>query len=125
MPKLQSTRPGSRKSRLRIGTNCTVGARVILEFGEMLVIGDRVSLATGVVLLTTTHELGPTEKRAGPAVCTPVAIGNDVEIGANAIILPGVTLGDGVCVLPDSVVKASVAPGITVSGNPARPVRPA
>jgi maltose O-acetyltransferase len=125
MPKMQSTRPGLRRARLRIGADCIIGTRVILEFGEMLTIGDRVSLAAGAVILTTSHQLGPREQRAGPAVSHPVTIGDDVEIGANSIVLPGVTLGRGARVLADSVVNANVAPGATVSGIPARPQRPA
>jgi acetyltransferase-like isoleucine patch superfamily enzyme len=124
MPKIQSSRPGSLRPRLRIGANCTFGARLILEFGEVITIGDRVSLADGVVILTTTHQLGPKEHRAGAVVRSPVAVGNDVVIGADAIILPGATIGDGARVLPNSVVNASVAAGTTVSGIPARPLRP-
>jgi acetyltransferase-like isoleucine patch superfamily enzyme len=125
MPRIQSTRPGSRKDRLHIGAGCTIGAHSILEFGEKLTIGDRVTLARGVVILTTTHQLGPREQRAGPAVTHPVSIGNDVQVGTNVIILPGVVIGDGARVLPDSVVNASVAAGAFVSGIPARPVRQA
>lgn len=122
-PKIQSQNPGPLGSRLSIGAHCTLGARVILEFGEKLTIGDRVSLADGVVILTTTHQLGPREHRAGAVVRTPVVIGNDVEIGADSIILPGANIGDGARVLHNSVVNATVAPGATVSGIPARPVR--
>jgi maltose O-acetyltransferase len=122
MPKLTSS-PGPLRPRLRIGANCTIGARVILEFGEVLTIGDRVTLADGVVILTTSHELGSREHRAGPLVRNPVVIGNDVVIDADAIILPGTTIGDGARVLANSVVNASVAPGVTVSGIPARPLR--
>jgi acetyltransferase-like isoleucine patch superfamily enzyme len=125
MPRIQSSRQGSRTPRLEIGANCTIGTRVILEFGDRLAIGDRVVLAEGAVILTTTHQLGPKERRAGPIVTHPVTIGNDVEVGANAIILPGVTLGNGARVLANSVVNASVAEGVTVSGMPARPLRPA
>jgi acetyltransferase-like isoleucine patch superfamily enzyme len=125
MPKIQSPAPGSLRPRLRIGAQCMIGTRVILEFSDVLTIGDRVSLADGVVILTTTHQLGPKEHRAGPVVTSPVVIGNDVSIGADAIILPGATIGDAARVLPNSVVNASVAPGVTVSGIPARPVRPA
>ena len=107
-----------------MGTNCVVGRRVILEFGELMSIGDRVSLADGVVILTTTHELGPKEHRAGTVVRNPVVIGNDVSIGAESIILPGAILGDGARVMPHSVVNSKVAAGATVSGIPARPVRP-
>jgi len=123
MPKIQSS-PGPLRPRLRIGAHCTFGARSILEFGEVITIGDRVSLADGVVILTTTHQLGPKEHRAGALVRSPVVIGNDVAIGADAIILPGATIGDGARVLANSVVNSSVAPGVTVSGIPARPLRP-
>ena len=124
MPKIQSSPPGPLRPRLRIGAHCTFGARSILEFGEVITIGDRVSLADGVVILTSTHQLGPKEHRAGELVRNPVVIGNDVVIGADAIILPGATIGDGARVLPNSVVNANVAAGITVSGIPARPLRP-
>jgi acetyltransferase-like isoleucine patch superfamily enzyme len=124
MPKLQSNSPGPLGPRLQIGELCTVGTTVILEFGDVLKIGDRVTLADGVVILTSTHQLGPKEHRAGPLVRNSVVIGNDVVIGADAIILPGTTIGDGAHVLAKSVVNASVAPGATVSGIPARPLRP-
>lgn len=123
MPKIQSQNPGALGPRLVIGARCSVGARVILEFGDKLTIGDRVSLADGVVILTTTHEIGPRERRAGNVVRSPVVIGNDVEIGVDAIILPGANIGDGARVLHNSVVNGTVAPGATVSGIPARPLR--
>jgi maltose O-acetyltransferase len=124
MPKLQWALPGPVGARLRIGTDCIIGARTILEFGDALTIGDRVSVGDGVVILTTTHELGPRASRAGPLVRKPVNIGNDVEIGARAIVLPGATIGDEARILPDSVVTANVAAGTTVSGSPARLLRP-
>jgi len=123
MPKLQWALPGPVGAHLRIGTDCIIGARTILEFGDALTIGDRVSVGDGVVILTTTHELGRRERRAGPLVRKPVTIGNDVEIGARAIVLPGATIGDGARILPDSVVTANVATGTTVSGSPARLLR--
>jgi acetyltransferase-like isoleucine patch superfamily enzyme len=125
LPKIQSPSAGSAKSRLHVGAGCTIGRRVILEFGESLTIGERVVLQDGVVILTTTHQLGPREHRAGKVMKSPVFIGNDVEVGTNAIILPGVTIGDGARVLEGSVVNAAVAAGTTVNGIPARPVRPA
>jgi len=122
MPRIQST-PGPLRPRLRIGSHCTIGVRVVLEFGEVITIGDRASLADGVVILTTTHQLGPKEHRAGALVRSPVVIGDDVVVGANAIILPGATIGDGARVLTNSVVNVNVASGVTVSGIPARPMR--
>jgi len=123
MPMIQSSSPGPMGDKLHIGSDCTIGTGVILEFGAPLRIGDRVSVGKRVVLLTTTHQIGPPEHRAGPPVRIPVVIGSDVTIGAEAIILPGVTIGEGATVLPNSVVNASVAPGVTVGGIPARALR--
>jgi acetyltransferase-like isoleucine patch superfamily enzyme len=125
MPKVQSSTPGSVRWRSNIGADCDIGAGVILEFGESLTIGDRTSLADGVVVLTTTHQIGTREHRAGDAVKTPVTIGNDVSIGVDAIVLPGAVIGDNARVLPNSVVNGTVGPGVTVTGIPARPLRPA
>ena len=50
-------------------------------------------------------------------------IGNDVWIGQNAVILPGVHIGDGAIIGAESVVGGEVAPYTIVVGNPARPVR--
>lgn len=49
-----------------------------------------------------------------------INIGNDVWIGMNSIILPGVTIGDGAIVAANSVVSESVPPGVLVRGNPAK-----
>lgn len=125
MPRVQSSTPGSIRSRVSIGANCSFGAGVILEFGEALTIGDGTSLADGAVILTTTHQLGPKEHRAGAPVKTPVVVGANVAIGANAIVLPGATIGDNARVMPNSVVNGAVASGVTVSGIPARPLRAA
>lgn len=50
-------------------------------------------------------------------------IGNDVWIGENAVILPGVHIGDGAIIGANSVVGSDVAPYTVVAGNPAKPLR--
>lgn len=50
-------------------------------------------------------------------------IGNDVWIGYDGLIMPGVTIGDGAIIASRSVVSQDVAPYTVVAGNPARPVR--
>ena len=50
-------------------------------------------------------------------------IGNDVWIGYEAVILPGVTIGDGAIVAATSVVTKDVPPYTVVGGNPAKPLR--
>jgi maltose O-acetyltransferase len=53
----------------------------------------------------------------------PITIGNDVWIGMGAIILPGVTLGDGAIVAAGAVVTTDVEVGAIASGVPARLLR--
>lgn len=52
----------------------------------------------------------------------PVTIGENVWIGSGAIILPGITIGDHAIIGAGSVVTRDVASGVTVAGNPARPL---
>ena len=52
-----------------------------------------------------------------------VVVGNDVWIGANAIILPGVTIGDGAVVAAGAIVTKNVAPYAIVGGNPAKVIK--
>jgi acetyltransferase-like isoleucine patch superfamily enzyme len=52
-----------------------------------------------------------------------VIIGNDVWIGANAVILKGVTIGDGAVVGAGAVVTSDVPPGAVVAGNPAKVIK--
>lgn len=65
----------------------------------------------------------PGRKSAASVTSRPVHIGNNVWVGFEACILPGVTIGDGAVVGARSVVTENVAPYTVVAGNPARVVR--
>ena len=56
-------------------------------------------------------------------VLRPITIGNNVWIGCRAIILKGVTIGEGAVVAAGAVVTKDVAPFMLVAGNPARVIR--
>jgi maltose O-acetyltransferase len=56
-------------------------------------------------------------------VLLPTKIGRDVWIGANAVILGGITIGDGAVVAAGAVVTNDVERGVIVAGNPAREMR--
>jgi virginiamycin A acetyltransferase len=108
--------------------------------GDRLVIGKFCALATGVRILMNggNHRLdapstypfvifGGAWAADAPAGRFPnrgdTVIGNDVWLGYDATILPGVTIGDGAVVAAKSVVSADVPPYAIVAGNPARVVR--
>src|SRR3990170_4322112 len=87
-----------------------------------LSIGDHGMIGGGVLICGVNHGyaiLG-VPMRMQPVEAAPIMIGQDVWIGMGAIILPGVTLGDGSIVGAGAVVTSDVPSGAVVSGVPAR-----
>jgi maltose O-acetyltransferase len=85
-------------------------------------IGDRVMIASHVAISSATHD-PDAQTMSRTRVDRPVVIGNDVWIGAHAVILPGITIGPHAVVAAGSVVLADVAPLAIVAGVPASLVR--
>lgn len=108
--------------KFQIGRECVIGLGCSFEVGTTITIGDRVTVGHQVLIITTTHELGPREHRAGVPVRNPVKVEDGAWIGSRCIILPGVTIGAGAIVEPGSVVNKDVAPNTRVRGIPARQV---
>ena len=75
-----------------------------------------------VLVVTTTHETGPAEGRAGELLPAPVVIGDGCWIGAGATILSGVRIGAGSIVAAGSVVTDDVGVNLLVGGVPAREI---
>ncbi len=73
--------------QLTVGEDCVIELGCELELGETITIGNRVTLGPEVLILTTSHELGPREQRAGPLVRSPVVIQDGAWIGARATVL--------------------------------------
>lgn len=105
---------------LRIGSDCLIDLGCEFEVGETITIGNHVKLDYEVMILTTTHELGPRDHRAGALVRKPVTIEDGAWIGFRSIVLPGITVGTGAIVEPCSLVSKDVLPHTRVAGNPAR-----
>lgn len=81
-------------------------------------------LGPGVQIYCADHHRDPTLRAEGHEIARPMDIGADVWIGGSAIILGGITIGDGAIVGAGSVVTRDVPPGATVAGNPARLITP-
>ena len=88
---------------------------------DKIEIGENSTLAYGVSIITGADPNGPKNKlsKLYPPLHAPVVIGNDCWIGANAIILPGVTIGDCVMVAAGSVVNKDIPSNVLVAGSPA------
>lgn len=101
----------------RIGIHCTVIGPVC--------IGNNVNLAQGITVTALNHNFEDTTKRIDEqGISTkPVMIGDDVWIGANAVILPGVTIGRHVVVAAGAVVTKDVPDYSVVGGVPAKVIK--
>lgn len=107
---------------IHFGPGCFVNfGCVFLDVAEIRM-GARVLIGPGVKIVTADHPRDPDRRATGEETGRPITLGDDVWIGAGAVILPGVTVGSGAIIGAGAVVTRDVAPGVTVVGTPARPV---
>ena len=111
------------------GANIRVGASFYANFGCVVLdcglveIGDRVMFGPGVHLYAATHETEIQSRRDEIEYTRPIVVGDDVWVGGQAVILPGVTIGKGSTISAASVVTRDVPPFSVVRGAPARVVK--
>lgn len=88
-------------------------------------IGNHVNLAQGITVTALNHNFAEKDLRIDEqGVSTnPVTIGDDIWIGANAVILPGVTIGNHSVVAAGAVVTKDVPPHTLVAGVPAKIIK--
>lgn len=95
---------------------------VILDCATVT-IGNGVLLAPGVVIATASHPLSATKRAAGEEFALPITIGNNVWLGANSTVCPGVTIGDNVVIGAGSVVSKDLPANTLCVGVPAKVIR--
>lgn len=111
------------------GFNISLGADVFLNYGCVfldvcpITVGEKSQIGPYVQVLTADHPRDAPTRDAGLEFGRPVAIGRNAWIGGGALLLPGVSVGDDAVIGAGAVVTRDVAPGQTVAGNPARPLR--
>ena len=109
------------------GKNITIGKNVFLNMGCKfqdqggIFIDDGALIGHNVVLATLNHAMDPADRAT--MIPAPIHIGKRVWIGANATVLPGVTIGDGAIVAAGAVVTKDVPENTVVGGVPARVMR--
>ena len=101
------------------------GLLVVEELADEgnLSIGDRVSIAPRVTIVTSSHPNASRIRPVAPVARGPVRLGDDAWLGAGAVILPGVTVGRGAVIAALSVVAEDVPELTVVGGQPARVIR--
>lgn len=97
--------------------NCTM-----LDVG-MIRIGDNVQIAPNVAIYTAGHPVHPATRNSSYEYGIDVTIGNNVWIGGNVVICPGVKIGDNAVIGAGSVVLRDIPAWTIAAGNPCRVIR--
>lgn len=104
---------------MKVGKNCHGLAACTIDYAHcwLIEIGDNVTFAPQVYLLA--HDAS-TKRHLDYTKIAKVKIEDHVFIGARALIMPGVTIGENAIIAAGSVVTKSVPKGVVVGGNPSR-----
>ena len=110
-------------SNILVGKNCFINYNcTILDNGKVRM-GDNCMLAPNVSIYTAGHALYPDSRNLGYEYGIDVTIGNNVWIGGNTVILPGINIGDNVVIGAGSVVTKDIPAWSFAAGNPCKVIR--
>ena len=106
---------------LTIGEHSAVGDFAILYSLGPITLGEYVTISQYAHLCAGTHE---TRTRAMTLIKSPITIGNDVWIAADAFVGPGVTIGDRAILGARASTFKDIPAGVVAGGNPSRVIKP-
>lgn len=105
------------------GNNVYANFNLTLVDDTDIFVGDNVMFGPNVIIATAGHPVDPPLREKVAPFNIPVRIGKNVWIGAGAIVLPGVTIGDHSVIGAGSVVTKDIPPNVVAVGNPCRVLR--
>lgn len=111
------------------GYNITVGQNFYANYNCVILdcapvtFGDNVFVAPNCGFYTAGHPLDAATRNALLEYAHPITVEDDVWIGGNVVVLPGVTIGRGSVIGAGSVVNRDIPPNTLAAGNPCRPIR--
>lgn len=111
------------------GTNISIGENfytnhncVILD-GAKVTFGDNVFIAPNCVFSTAGHAIDAEQRGKGLEIALPITVGDNVWIGANVSVLPGVSIGSNTVIGAGSVVNKNIPNNVIAAGNPCKVIR--
>lgn len=120
IPRPLTTIEKLRKIGVTIGDNCSIADIEVSSEPYLITIGNHVQITDGTKIFTHGGGWIFREKEPDFDYFGKVIIGNNVYIGNNCLIMPGVTIGNNVVVGAGSIVTKSVPSNHVVCGNPAK-----
>ena len=108
---------------IEIGDNFFANVNLVILDGAKVRIGNNAFIAPNVGIYTAGHPFDVKQRNEGLEYAFPVTIGDNVWIGAQACILPGVTIGDNTVIAGGSVVTKDIPANVIAAGNPCRVIR--
>ena len=108
---------------VHFGRNIYANFNLTLVDDTHIYVGDNTMFGPNVVVATAGHPLLPELREQGFQYNAPVHIGRNCWIGAGAILLPGVTVGDNAVIGAGSIVTRDVPASVLAVGNPCRVLR--
>ena len=108
---------------ITIGENFYTNHNVTILDGAKVTFGDNVFIAPNCVFSTAGHAIDSEQRAKGLEIARPITVGNNVWIGANVSVLPGVTIGSSSFIGAGSVVNKDIPEGVIAAGNPCKVIR--
>lgn len=108
---------------IEIGENFYMNMNCVILDGAKITFGDNVFVAPDCGFYTAGHPLDVYQRNKGLEYAYPITIGDNVWIGANVTVLPGVSIGDNSVIGAGSVVNKDIPANVLAVGNPCRVVR--
>lgn len=110
-------------SNIEIGDDFYANYNCIVLDVAKVTIGNNVMLAPNVAIYTAGHPIHPDSRKSGYEYGIPITIGNNVWIGGNVVVNPGVNIGHNAVIGAGSVVTRDIPDNAIAVGNPCRVVR--
>ena len=108
---------------IHIGRNFYSNHNLVILDGAPVSFGDNVFIAPNCGFYTAGHPLEASERNKGLEYARPITVGNNVWIGANVCVVPGVSIGDNCVIGAGSVVVRDIPPFSVAVGNPCKVIK--
>lgn len=108
---------------ISVGENFYMNHNCIILDGAKVEFGDNVFIAPNCSFYTAGHPIDIKQRNMGLEYAKPIKVGNNVWIGGNVIVLPGVVIGDNVTIGAGSVVTKDIPSNVIAFGNPCKVVK--